>query len=117
MDAMPNCVGMLLSPPPPPPAPNVPLQAPEVVLGQPYNEKVDVFSFGVLAYELLARSMLLFTHVGAGPLRGVNTPGAAHDMAQDSHVCLCCLKQPATAAAQRLPCCDSVLCPAPAVIR
>eukprot|EP00775_Hariotina_reticulata_P012407 gene12407-12542_t len=37
--------------------------APEVTLGLPYNEKVDVFSFGVLLYELTARCMLFFTEL------------------------------------------------------
>lgn len=39
--------------------------APEVFLDQPYNEKADVFSFGVVMYELLTRSLLLFTHTPA----------------------------------------------------
>lgn len=30
--------------------------APEVFLNKPYNEKVDVFSFGVMMYELLAQT-------------------------------------------------------------
>lgn len=33
--------------------------APEVLLGQPYNEKVDVFSFGIILYELFSRRMLV----------------------------------------------------------
>eukprot|EP00878_Enallax_costatus_P004189 GHUV01004418.1.p1 GENE.GHUV01004418.1~~GHUV01004418.1.p1 ORF type:complete len:382 (+),score=149.58 GHUV01004418.1:138-1283(+) len=37
--------------------------APEVFLRQPYNEKADVFSFGVLLYELVARCLLLFTEL------------------------------------------------------
>ena len=28
--------------------------APEVVLGKPYNEKCDVFSFGILLYEIIS---------------------------------------------------------------
>jgi len=32
--------------------------SPEVARGKPYNEKVDVFSFGILAWELLGRSLL-----------------------------------------------------------
>eukprot|EP00775_Hariotina_reticulata_P008258 gene8258-8446_t len=37
--------------------------APEVFLGQHYTEKVDVFSFGVALYELMARSLLVFTQL------------------------------------------------------
>lgn len=33
--------------------------APEVVLCQPYNEKVDVFSFGVILFELLHRKLVV----------------------------------------------------------
>ena len=32
--------------------------APEVLLGQPYNEKVDVFSFGVIAFEIFNRRLM-----------------------------------------------------------
>lgn len=32
--------------------------APEVFLGKQYNEKVDVFSFGVMMYELLSQKNL-----------------------------------------------------------
>jgi serine/threonine protein kinase len=28
--------------------------APEVLIGSPYNEKIDVFSFGIILYELFA---------------------------------------------------------------
>ncbi|EFJ52663.1 hypothetical protein VOLCADRAFT_85869 [Volvox carteri f. nagariensis] len=40
--------------------------APEVFQHQPYNEKSDVFSFGVLAYELLASEMLLISIFNTG---------------------------------------------------
>ena len=33
--------------------------APEVVLNQPYNQSVDTFSFGVVLYEVLARTVVL----------------------------------------------------------
>lgn len=36
--------------------------APEVYKREPYNEKVDVFSFGVIMYEIFARSLILFTY-------------------------------------------------------
>ncbi|KAL6759508.1 kinase-like domain-containing protein [Haematococcus lacustris] len=48
--------------------------APEVQRCEPYNQAADTFSFGVLAYELLSRSMLVFTHLGGGMLPGVLTP-------------------------------------------
>lgn len=37
--------------------------APEVFKGEPYNEKADVFSFCVTMFELLARTMLLFSEL------------------------------------------------------
>jgi serine/threonine protein kinase len=33
---------------------SIPYMAPEVALGKPYNEKCDVFSFGILLYEIIS---------------------------------------------------------------
>ncbi len=42
-----------------PPLPRVPaLTAPEVHRKEPYNEKADVFSFGILMYQMFARTVL-----------------------------------------------------------
>lgn len=49
----------------------------EVFLRLPYNDKVDVFSFGCLAYEVLGRQLLLVKYVGgtaAGRALGVKLP-------------------------------------------
>eukprot|EP00198_Chlamydomonas_reinhardtii_P005022 XP_001694358.1 predicted protein [Chlamydomonas reinhardtii] len=50
--------------------------APEVYLCQPYNEKCDVFSFGVLAYELWSRQLLLYTYMrtAKGVVAGIRKP-------------------------------------------
>jgi serine/threonine protein kinase len=37
---------------------NMLYMAPEVVMAQPLTEKVDVFAFGIVMYELLTRSLL-----------------------------------------------------------
>ncbi len=42
------------------------VQAPEVCRHEPYNESVDTYSFAVVMYEVLSRTMLIFTHVGQG---------------------------------------------------
>lgn len=39
--------------------------APEVYCGKEYSEKVDVFSFGCAMFELLSRSLLVYTHAKA----------------------------------------------------
>uniref|UniRef100_A0A383VJ07 Protein kinase domain-containing protein n=1 Tax=Tetradesmus obliquus TaxID=3088 RepID=A0A383VJ07_TETOB len=39
--------------------------APEIYRGEPYNESVDVFSLGVILYELFSRSLLLYTQTPA----------------------------------------------------
>lgn len=41
--------------------------APEVYRSEPYNDRVDVFGFGIFMYEVMARSLLAFTHVGTRP--------------------------------------------------
>ena len=35
------------------------LQAPEVFLGKPYDDKCDVFSFGIIAYEVIHRYQMI----------------------------------------------------------
>lgn len=37
--------------------------APEVFCHEPYDEKVDVYGFGVVMYELFARTILIFTEL------------------------------------------------------
>lgn len=44
------------------------MQAPEVFRGLPYNEKVDVFSFGVLVYEVFSRTLTLIAGVRFGAI-------------------------------------------------
>ncbi|KAJ9514444.1 hypothetical protein QJQ45_016183 [Haematococcus lacustris] len=39
----------------------------QVVLGQPYNEKVDVFSFGVILFEVLNRKLMLVDEIKNDP--------------------------------------------------
>eukprot|EP00798_Chlamydomonas_sp_ICE-L_P005145 gene5145-34955_t len=38
--------------------------APEVRLGEPYNEKADVFSFAIVMYEIFSCSLLALVHIG-----------------------------------------------------
>ncbi|GLI69639.1 hypothetical protein VaNZ11_014307 [Volvox africanus] len=38
--------------------------APEIKLKQPYNEKIDVYGFGIVLYEIWARSMLAVSYIG-----------------------------------------------------
>ncbi|PNH11801.1 Dual specificity protein kinase shkE [Tetrabaena socialis] len=38
--------------------------APEVRLAQPYNEKIDVYAFGIFLFELWSRSLLAVSHIG-----------------------------------------------------
>jgi len=38
-------------------------RSPEVTLRQPYNASADVFSFGVVLYELMSRTLLMFTEL------------------------------------------------------
>ncbi|GLC45153.1 hypothetical protein PLESTB_000429700 [Pleodorina starrii] len=38
--------------------------APEIKLRQPYNEKVDVYAFGVVLYEIWSRSLLKVSYIG-----------------------------------------------------
>jgi serine/threonine protein kinase len=54
--------------------------APEVLLGEPYNEKVDVFSIGVIIYEVFSKRL-----VGADYLNAVGwdeSEAHAHKVAQ-----------------------------------
>ncbi|KAG2436877.1 hypothetical protein HXX76_006397 [Chlamydomonas incerta] len=38
--------------------------APEIRLQQPYNEKIDVYAFAILLFEVWSRSLLAVSHVG-----------------------------------------------------
>ncbi|KXZ55469.1 hypothetical protein GPECTOR_2g1018 [Gonium pectorale] len=55
--------------------------APEVFMRQPYNAKCDVFSFGVLMYELWSHELLIFAYQNNAKANklGVRSP---HDYAQ-----------------------------------
>ncbi|GIL74959.1 hypothetical protein Vretifemale_4812 [Volvox reticuliferus] len=57
--------------------------APEVYQGLPYNEKADVFSFGVILYELFSRSLLLVTHINT------RKPGVSHVFVHRVCMCVC----------------------------
>lgn len=48
----------------------------EVFNNQPYNEKSDVFSFGTLAYELLAGELLIISifNTGRADKMGIKDP-------------------------------------------
>eukprot|EP00775_Hariotina_reticulata_P001310 gene1310-1653_t len=39
--------------------------APEVFRGEPYSESVDVFSLGVILYEIFSKTLMLYTHTPA----------------------------------------------------
>ena len=41
--------------------------SPEVQRHEPYNEKTDIYSFGVMMYEVFARQMIVTTAVAADP--------------------------------------------------
>ncbi|GLC39889.1 hypothetical protein PLESTB_000671600 [Pleodorina starrii] len=59
--------------------------APEVYRNMPYNEKVDVFSFGVLMYEVFSRQLMLVSALNLRELRlrGLDTPeGYAQTVAE-----------------------------------
>ncbi|KAG2490641.1 hypothetical protein HYH03_011032 [Edaphochlamys debaryana] len=55
---------------------------PEVYRNLPYNEKSDVFSFGVLAYELMAKDLLVVSifNTGRAAKMGVHDPMAYAEM-------------------------------------
>lgn len=58
--------------------------SPEVYRQEPYNEKVDVYSLGVMLYELFTRSLLVFTHVNSTKMKGVRSAGASKQLSQFS---------------------------------
>lgn len=37
--------------------------APEAYKNEPYNDKVDVYSLGILMYELFGRTSITYTHI------------------------------------------------------
>lgn len=41
------------------------LAVPAVLQRKPYAEKVDIFSLGVMLYELFSRSLVIYTHTPA----------------------------------------------------
>jgi len=80
----------------------VPYMAPEQICGEPVDARTDLFSFGILIYELLAGSRPFtgptFTHVAHAILRGTPPPLASlrSDVpaALESLISRCLEKQP-----------------------
>ncbi|WIA14837.1 hypothetical protein OEZ85_001556 [Tetradesmus obliquus] len=56
--------------------------APEVWKNQPYNEKADVFSFGVVLYELVSRCLLIFTELPTSTTDPIITERYAEKVSQ-----------------------------------
>jgi serine/threonine protein kinase len=54
---------------------SIPYMAPEVMLAKPYNEKCDVFSFGILLYEIISLKPPYHLSVKKGYLRKVAQGG------------------------------------------